>query len=133
MRKLGRKKDHREHMMRNLATSLILYERVTTTTPKAKELKRIIDKLISCAKSNDLSARRALISYVYDENAVKKMFEVIVPRFNTRSSGYTKIYKTSPRKGDLAEMSIIEFIKDEKPAKEDKKPAKPAKATKNKA
>ncbi len=124
-RKFGRKKSNREHMMRNLVTSLILYERVTTTEPKAKELKREIDRVITIAKKDDLQAHRRILGYVFDVNAAKKLKEVLVPRYQTRTSGYTKFYHSGNRLGDAAPMAIVELIAEEvKEVKETKKVVK---------
>lgn len=111
LRKFSRKSDNRNHLYRNLATSLVLYEKIETTEAKCKELKKIIDTLITSAKKDNLCARRALKSYLFDDNAVAKMFEVMVPRFADRSSGYTKITKILFRKGDGSLKCIIEFVK----------------------
>ncbi|MCL5795502.1 MAG: 50S ribosomal protein L17 [Patescibacteria group bacterium] len=117
-RKFGRKKDHRESMMANLVTSLVLYEKVKTTKPKAKETVSIIDKLITMAKDGTLASRRYLISFLKDKNAAKKIYESFVPRFKKRNSGYTKIYKLGHRVGDGAPMVIIRFVEESTPAVE---------------
>lgn len=119
-RKFGRKKAHREHMIRNLVTSLILYEHVTTTEAKAKELKKEIDKLITIAKTDDLHAYRQTLSYVFDVNAAKKLKEILAPRYKDRTSGFTKSYHNGLRLGDAAPIMIVELIPGEikKPAKE---------------
>lgn len=113
MRHLSRKYANRKSTLRNLATSLILYERIKTTTAKAKELKPVIERLLSRAAKNDLVAHRYLLSYLFDENATKKVIEVLVPRFKNIKSGYVKTYHLSPRLGDGAEMMIIELVKGE--------------------
>lgn len=110
VRKLSRKSDNRNHLYRNLATSLVLYEKIETTEAKSKDLKKIIDSLISTAKKNDLSARRAVLAYLFDKNAVDKMFEVIVPRYADISGGYASIHKLSYRKGDGALKCVIELL-----------------------
>jgi len=107
---LDRKKAPRKALMRNLATNLVLYEKIETTEAKAKSLKPIIEKLITKAKKGDLHARRELIKYLYLENAVKKMIEEIGPRYKDRKGGYTRIIKTNSRQGDAAKMAIIEFV-----------------------
>ncbi|MDO8513359.1 MAG: 50S ribosomal protein L17 [bacterium] len=112
-RKLGRKKANREHLLRNLVTSLILYERITTTRPKAKEVKKEIDRLITTAKKNNLVSYRQVMAYVFDDNAAKKIKEILIPRFTTRTSGFTKSYHYGKRTGDAAEMTIVELIQDE--------------------
>lgn len=113
MRALSRKKANRSSLLRNLATSLVLYERIKTTTPKAKELRPIIERLMSVAQKNDLTARRRMLQYFFDEKAVKKTFEVLVPRFKNIKSGFIKTYKIGPRLGDGADMTIVEFVKGE--------------------
>ncbi len=109
-RKLGRKKPHREHMMRNLAASVILYESVETTEAKAKEAKRVVEKSISLAKKNTLAARRALESLYFDSNVAKKLMEVLAARYTDRPSGYTRIVRTGIRHGDAADRAIISLI-----------------------
>lgn len=111
MRALSRKNANRKSLLRNLTTSLILYERVTTTSPKAKELQPIVEKIITKAKEDNLTSRRALLGYLFDKNATKKVFEVLVPRYKKVKSGFVKTYKIGPRPGDAAPMTIIEFIK----------------------
>lgn len=123
-RKFGRKKANREHMMRNLVTSLILYERITTTEPKAKELKKAFDRLMTIAKKDDLTAHRQILGYVFDTNAAKKIKEVLVPRFTSRTSGFTKSYRAGIRLGDAAPMMIVELIPDEKKPKAEVKAPK---------
>jgi len=107
---LDRKKAPRKALLRNLATNLVLYEKIETTEAKAKSLKPVIEKLITKAKKGDLHARRELIKYLYLENAVKKMIEEIGPRYKDRKGGYTRIIKTKARQGDAAKMAIIEFV-----------------------
>jgi len=110
MRKLARKKDNRELLVRNLVTSLVLYESIKTTRAKAKVLKSEFDKIITRAKKNDLSAKRYVAGYILNKNAYKKMFEVIVPRYQKRNSGYTRTLAISNRLGDNSEMMLIEMI-----------------------
>lgn len=97
-------------MMRNLVTSLVLYEQVETTEAKAKELKSFADKLIARAKKSDLTAIRTLHKVLYDRNAVKKVIEVLVPRYATRTSGFTRSYHLKNRPGDNAPMMRLELI-----------------------
>lgn len=111
-RKLRRNKDTREMLFRNLSTSLILYEKIVTTKSKAKSLKSVMDKYISLAKKNDLASRRIIKAYLVDKNAVKKVFEVLAPRYNKRNSGYTKLYHMANRLGDGTEMVMIRLIED---------------------
>lgn len=110
MRSLSRKKAHRTSLLRNLVTSLILFEKIQTTQAKAKEVKPIVDKLISSAKNADLTARRNLMAYLFDENAAKKVLEVLVPRYKEIKSGFIKSYNLGPRLGDGAEMMMLELI-----------------------
>ena len=111
MRALSRKKPYRKSLLRNLATSLVLYERITTTTAKAKETKPIVERLINRSKSGDLAARRRLLAYFFDEKATKKVLEVLVPRYKNKKSGFIRIYKLGTRLGDGAEESILELDK----------------------
>ena len=117
MTKLGRKKSNRQALIRNLATSIILYEKVVTTLAKAKTVKPTIDILINRAKKQDLASRRYLIRNLADEKAVKKIFEVLVPRYKERSSGYLKVIRTGNRLGDSSKMVLIQLIDEEKPKK----------------
>jgi len=107
MRKFGRKKANREHLIKNLVTSVILYERIKTTEPKAKETLSEFDKIINIAKINNLSSRRRLNAYFTDKNAVKKIYEVLLPKFENTKSGFAKIYRTGFRVGDGAPKVII--------------------------
>lgn len=130
---LSRKIDHRKSLLRNLATSLILYEEIRTTKAKAREVKPIIERMISRAKKEkkSLVMRRELLGYFYDKNATRKMFEVIVPRFQKINSGFTKIIKVGPRLGDNAEMVILKLGEGEKIEKKiEKKEVKNASAKK---
>jgi len=110
MRKLSRNKDHRELMLRNLATSLVLYERIDTTEAKAKEVKTFLDKIIADAKPNNLAAIRKLHTVFLDRNAVKKTIEVLVPRYEGRESGFTHTYHLKNRLGDNAPMIRVELV-----------------------
>lgn len=107
---LDRKTGPRKALLRSLATNLVLYEKIKTTEGKAKTLKPIIEKLITKAKKNDLNARRELIKYLYTENAVRKVLEVLIPKYKDRKGGYTRIIKLAPRLGDGAKMVQIEFV-----------------------
>ncbi len=109
-RKLGRTMGHRRAMFRNLVTSLLLSERVETTEMKAKEISAIADKMITLAKKGDLSARKQVLEYVFDEDAARKLFETIAPRYTGKEGGYTRVYKTGFRQGDAAPMAIIELV-----------------------
>jgi len=110
LRKLGRPTDHRKAMLRNLVTSLLREERIETTVTRAKETKRMADKMITLAKRGDLHARRQVLAYIYDEDVVKKLFDEIGPKYADRNGGYTRVLKVGPRRGDAAEMAIIELV-----------------------
>ena len=107
---LDRAKAQRKALLRSLATSLILYEKIKTTHAKAKVLRPYIEKLITKGKKNDLNTRRQLNRYLYKENAVKKVLEVLSPRYKERKGGYTRVIKLGSRIGDAAKMAIIEFV-----------------------
>ena len=107
---LDRKKAPREAMIKNMAASLILYEKIKTTPAKAKAVRALVERLITRGKKNDLAARRYLIKYLPVENAIKKTLEVLSPKYKERPGGCTRIVKLGPRKGDGAEMVIIEFV-----------------------
>lgn len=117
-RKLGRLSHQRKAMLRDLATDLIINERITTTEARAKELRRTVEKLITLGKRGDLHARRQAISVLRNEvadtetnqNAVQKLFTDIAPRYQERNGGYTRIIKTAPRRGDAARMAVIELV-----------------------
>lgn len=109
-RKLGRTTDHRLAMLRNQVTSLLRNGKIETTVQKAKETKRMTEKMITLAKRGDLHARRQVLAYVYDETVVKQLFDEIAPKYTDRNGGYTRVLKVGPRKGDGAEMAIIELV-----------------------
>jgi large subunit ribosomal protein L17 len=109
-RKLSRKAGPRKALLRGLATSVILYERIKTTVPKAKEVQPIVEKLITTAKKGDLSALRALSAYIYGENAVTKLVTEIAPIYKDRKGGYTRIVKIGNRPGDNAPVAILELV-----------------------
>ncbi|MFM2153217.1 MAG: hypothetical protein RL199_1652 [Pseudomonadota bacterium] len=109
-RKLGRTTAHRLAMLSNMVGSLIEHERITTTHPKAKEARRLAEKVITLGKTNTLHARRQAFSIVKNETLVKKVFDVLGPRFQTRPGGYTRILKVGFRHGDNADVSILEFV-----------------------
>jgi large subunit ribosomal protein L17 len=113
-RKLSRERGPRKALLRGLVTSVILYERIKTTLPKAKEIRPIVEKLITAAKKGDLSAIRMLSSYLYGENVVQKLVTEIAPIYKDRNGGYTRIVKLGNRPGDNAPMAIIEFVDIEK-------------------
>ena len=110
MRKLSRPTGHRLSLIRNLMTSLIRHERLQTTAPKASELRREVEKLIGTARANDLHARRLAAARLYDREVLKKLFDEIVPRYQDRPGGFTRMVKLQPRKGDGAPMALIELI-----------------------
>ena len=109
-RKLNRTHEHRKAMFANMVCSLVEHEQITTTLPKAKELKRIADKVITLAKKGDLHARRMLISKVRQQDAVKKLIDVLGPRYASRQGGYSRVLKAGFRHGDMAPMAVIEFV-----------------------
>jgi large subunit ribosomal protein L17 len=109
-RKLGRDTGHRLALIRNQMTDLIRHERLQTTEPKASELSREVEKLIGTARANDLHARRLVAAKLYDPTVVKKLFAEIVPRYQDRSGGYTRVVKLQPRRGDSAPMAQVELV-----------------------
>lgn len=157
-RKLGRTSSHRQALLRNQAASLIMSagsskERIKTTLPKAKELQRFAEKLVTLSKKETLHARRLAVQKVQDKRAVAKLFDTLSARYSQRPGGYTRIIKLGPRRGDNAELAMIEWVggesvtaaqePEEKPAKgkraagkaqaaKDKAPAKKAKTAKKK-
>jgi large subunit ribosomal protein L17 len=116
-RKLGRKPEHRKAMFANMAAALIKHEQITTTLPKAKELRPVVEKLITLGKRGDLHARRQAISQVRDIAMVKKLFEVLGPRYKERNGGYTRVLKAGFRYGDNAPVAVIEFVDRDEAAK----------------
>lgn len=115
-RKLGRTTDQRMALLRNLATDLIIHERLETTLPKAKELRSSVEKMITLGKRGNLHARRQAASFLYnkaaseDDNVVQKLFDDVAKRYEDRQGGYTRILKLGTRQGDGAEMAIIELV-----------------------
>ena len=109
-RKLGRTSSHRTAMFANMAASLIKHEQITTTLPKAKELRPFVEKLVSLAKRGDLHARRIAISRVRDNDQVRKLFETLGPRYKARNGGYIRVLKAGFRHGDNAPVAVIEFV-----------------------
>jgi large subunit ribosomal protein L17 len=122
-RKLGRTASHRNAMFRNQLSSLIQSERIITTLPKAKELRPQIERLITLGKTDSVHNRRQVASVISDNAVVAKLFVTIGPRFAERPGGYTRIIKLGPRRGDAAEMAILEFVGYELKGAEDAKPA----------
>lgn len=109
-RKLGIVSSHRRALLRNMATSLLKHERIETTLPKAKELRRVVERMITLGKRGDLHARRMAASYLFDDEAVSKVFGDIADRFKTRQGGYTRILRKGFRFGDGADMAFIELV-----------------------
>ena len=109
-RKLGRKSQHRTAMFANMMAALIKHEQILTTLPKAKELRPVMEKVVTLAKRGDLHARRQAVSKVRDVAMVKKLFEVIGPRYKARNGGYTRIMEAGFRYGDNAAQAVIEFV-----------------------
>lgn len=115
-RKLNRRSDQRKAMLRDLVTQLIIHERIQTTQTKAKEISRLVEKMITLGKKNTLASRRQAAEFVRflsadeNKNALQKLFDDIAPRFKEREGGYTRILKMGPRRGDATEMAIIEFV-----------------------
>jgi large subunit ribosomal protein L17 len=109
-RKLGRTSAHRKALLRNLATALLEHERILTTEPKAKELRRVADKLVTLGKRGNLHARRQALQVVQSNAVVQKLFNEIAPRFAERQGGYTRILRLGYRPGDAAAMAVIELV-----------------------
>ncbi len=110
VRKLGRKTDQRKAMLRNLVTFLLENGRIETTLAKAKEVRSMAEKMITLGKENSLHSRRQALAYITKEDVVTKLFETIAPKYEERKGGYTRIMKMGPRRGDAAEMAIIELV-----------------------
>ena len=108
-RRLGRKSDHRKAMFRNMAVSLIVHESISTTLPKAKELRRTIEPLITLAKEDGVAKRRRAFDKLRDKAAVGKLFDEIGPRFQERTGGYLRILKKGSRSGDSAQMALVQL------------------------
>lgn len=109
-RKLNRTSSHRKAMFANMAAALLKHEQIITTLPKAKELRPIVEKLITLGKRGDLHARRQAISRIQDKAMVSKLFETLGPRYQERNGGYTRVLKAGFRYGDSAPMAVIEFV-----------------------
>lgn len=107
---LGRKKDPRRILMKNLAESVVLFEKVTTTEAKAKAIRPYVERLITRSKENDLATRRYLLQRLSTQNSVNKLLDIIGPRYKERAGGYTRITKIPQRKGDGAKMAVIELV-----------------------
>ena len=109
-RKLGRPTDHRQAMLRGLVTYLLENGRIETTVTRAKEVRAMAERMITLGKENTLHSRRQALAYVTKEDVVKKLFDEIAPKYEAANGGYTRIIKTGPRRGDAAEMCIIELV-----------------------
>ena len=116
-RKLNRTSSHRKALLKNMANALIKHEQITTTLPKAKELRPYVEKLITLGKKGSLTARRKAISILQDEKMTKKIFDTIADRYSDRNGGYTRIIKLGNRYGDNAPTAVIEFIDRDEDAK----------------
>lgn len=130
-RKLGRKKSNREHLIKNLATSLVLFEYIETTAAKAKEVKSYLEKIIARGKGSDLSTRRRVLATFFDKNAAVKLIDELAPRYESRDSGFIKSFHLKNRLGDNASMMRLELVDkkvfiDKKAVVEDKKEEKSA-------
>jgi large subunit ribosomal protein L17 len=109
-RKFNRTAEHRKAMFENMAASLIKHEQIVTTLPKAKDLRPIVEKLVTLGKRGDLHSRRQAIAKLQDETIVKKLFDVLAPRYAERKGGYTRVLKAGFRHGDSAPIGVIEFV-----------------------
>jgi large subunit ribosomal protein L17 len=124
-RRLGRTTSHREAMFRNMVTSFLNLEKITTTDAKAKEIRSVAEKMITLGKRGDLHSLRQAASYIREKSVVTKLFSTIAPRFKDRPGGYTRIVKLGIRQGDAAPVSLIELVgEDMKPQKVRKQPVK---------
>lgn len=110
-RSLGRTAEHRRALLRNLVTELFRHERIETSISKAKEARRVAERMITFAKKGDLSARRHVARYIFDESVTKKLFDTIAPWYSERQGGYTRIIRTRRRLGDAGEMGLFELVK----------------------
>ena len=109
-RKLGRASDHRDAMLRNMVTSLLENGKMTTTVTRAKEVRAMAEKMITIAKTNNLASKRQVFAFVTKEDVCKKLFDEIAPKYAERNGGYTRIVRIGVRRGDNAEMAIIELV-----------------------
>lgn len=125
-RKLGRASDHRMAMLRAMVTYLLENGKIETTVTRAKEVRSLTEKMITVAKDNTLAAKRQALAFVTKEDVVKKLFDEIAPKYKDVNGGYCRIIKTGPRRGDAAEMCIIELVNDDA-AVEEKKAKKASK------
>ena len=109
-RKLGRTTDHRKAMLRAMVTFLFENGKIETTVTRAKEVRSVADKMVTLAKDNTLHAKRQVYSYITKETVAKKLCDEIAPSYSERQGGYTRVVKTGPRRGDAAEMAVIELV-----------------------
>ncbi|HHT50243.1 MAG TPA: 50S ribosomal protein L17 [Eubacteriaceae bacterium] len=109
-RKLGRPTDQRKAIIRNLVTALLENGKIETTIARAKETRSMAEKMITLGKKGDLHSRRQALAYIYSEDVVKELFDEIAPKYADREGGYTRIIKMGPRRGDAAEMAILELV-----------------------
>lgn len=109
-RKLGRNTGHRRAMLRNIVTALLKHGKIETTEPKAKELRRIAEKMITLGKRGDLHARRLALAYLEEESVVTNLFATVAPKYADRQGGYTRLMKSGYRRGDAAPMCIVELV-----------------------
>jgi len=123
-RKLNRTPEHRKALFKNMLNSLIKYEQIVTTLPKAKELKPLIDKVITIGKKNNLSNKKRLFSKLQDKKSVVKVFDVLSSRYQKRNGGYSRVLKAGFRYGDKAPMAVIELVDRDVEAKKVDKPKK---------
>ena len=129
-RQLSRNSSHRHAMLRNMAASLLRHETIRTTVPKAKELRRVVEPLITLAKADSLAKRRLAYSRLRDEGVVAKLFADLGPRFKARAGGYTRILKMEPRPGDSADMALMQLVESAAVPAEKTEGSKAAKAPK---
>ena len=109
-RRFNRTAEHRQAMFANMSAALIKHEQIITTLPKAKDLKRVVDKYITLAKRGDLNSRRLAVARLRDEDQVKKLFDVLAPRYKNRNGGYTRVLKAGFRYGDASPRAVIELV-----------------------
>src|ERR1700761_4464366 len=132
-RQLSRNSAHRHAMLRNMAASLLRHETIKTTVPKAKELRQVVEPLITLAKTDSMAQRRLAYSRLRDEAVVEKLFEDLGPRFKARAGGYTRILKMEPRPGDSADVALMSLVEEKVEAQQDEKDSGKKKAAKKKA
>lgn len=110
LRKLSRRTDHRNAMLRNLVQSVLENGRIQTSVTRAKEAQRMADKMITLAKNGDLHSRRQALAYIYKKEVVEKLFDEYGPKYKERNGGYTRVLRIGPRRGDATEMAILELV-----------------------